>query len=97
MAEKGTGFTSYELMALLQKRYTEGCRWARLTIPKQTGASALVQAHKTEIPHDPESRSSRNIIHLPRNFSLHLQSNFDNLERIRENLRYSIQTVDPRN
>lgn len=57
-----------------------------LTITKQTGAGSLVQANKTQVSYDPHSGSPRDTLYVLGEFTLNLQANLNDLERIREDL-----------
>lgn len=57
-----------------------------LTITKETSASSLVQTNKTQVLHNPESGATRSTLNVLGNLTLHLQSNFDDLKRVGEDL-----------
>lgn len=57
-----------------------------LTITEETSASSLVQTNETQILHNPKSGATRSTLDVLGNLTLHLQSNFDNLKRVGEDL-----------
>lgn len=78
MAEKGTE-------KALERKQNE--RYVRvLTITKQASAGTFVQAHQTQVLHDPESRTTRSALHVLCNLTLDLQTDLDNLQWVREDL-----------
>lgn len=57
-----------------------------LTVTEQAGAGSLVQANKTQVSYDPHSGSPRNTLYVLCEFTLNLQANLNDLERICEDL-----------
>lgn len=57
-----------------------------LTITKETSAGSLVQAHETQILHNPQGRTARSALNVLSNLTLHLQTNLDDLQGVCENL-----------
>ena len=57
-----------------------------LTIAKETSAGSLVQTNETQVLHNPEGRAARSTLNILSDLTLHLQSNFDDLEGVGEDL-----------
>jgi hypothetical protein len=64
----------------------------KLTVTQQTCASSLVETNETEILDDPHRRAFRRSLNAFGDFTLDLQSDFDNLERVREYLKCCVRT-----
>lgn len=63
----------------------------KLTIPKQAGTCTLVKSHKTQVPHNPHCRAARGGISSFSNFTLHLETDFDDFKRVCEYLFTAIR------
>lgn len=72
----------------------EGARRFVLTVTEQAGAGTLIQAHQTQVLHNPHGRATGGSLDGLGNLTLNLQANLDNLEGICEDLiRGEIRTV----
>ena len=62
-------------------------------IAEQAGRSALVQSNETQISYDPHGRSLRCSFDGLGDLSLHLETNFDDLERVGEDLKMDLSVA----
>lgn len=78
MAEKGT---------MKQSERVPGDGHLRaLTITQQASTGSLVQTDQTQVLDDPERRATRGTLDVLSNLTLNLQANFDDFQRVCENL-----------
>lgn len=56
------------------------------TITQKASTGALVQAHQSQVPHNPEGRATGSAFNIFRDLALNLQADFDNLQGVGKDL-----------
>ena len=65
-------------------------------VAKETGRGSFVETHQTEVLHDPHRRTAGNAFDVFGELALNLETDFDDFERIGEDLDVLVRCVGER-